>query len=55
MSKEENMPNYKKMYLELFNTVTDIIEQLQEVQKKTEQMYIEAEKDEKTIIKINKD
>ena len=49
------MPNYKKMYPELFNTVTDIIEQLQDVQKKTEQMYIEAEKDEKTVIKINKD
>lgn len=54
MSKEENMPDYKKMYLELFNAVTDAIEKLQEVQKKTEQMYIEAEEKE-VVIKIIKE
>ena len=49
------MPNYKKMYLELFNAVTDAITQLQEVQKKTEKMYIEAEKEEKIEMKIIKE
>ena len=48
------MPNYKKMYLELFNAVTDAIEKLQEVQKKTAQMYIEAEEKE-VVIKIIKE
>ena len=28
------MPDYKTMYKELFNKVTDVIEQLQEAQKK---------------------
>ncbi|UWG99363.1 hypothetical protein LPY66_03990 [Dehalobacter sp. DCM] len=30
------------MYTELFNKVTGIIEQLQEIQQQTEQMYIES-------------
>lgn len=30
------------MYTELFNKVTVIIEQLQEIQQQTEQMYIES-------------
>jgi hypothetical protein len=36
------MANYKKMYLELFNKVTVIIRELQEVQRQTERMYIES-------------
>jgi hypothetical protein len=36
------MANYKKMYLELFNKVTVIIKELQEVQRQTERMYIES-------------
>jgi len=32
------------MYTELFNKVTVIIEQLQEIQQQTEQMYIESPK-----------
>ncbi|UWG96518.1 hypothetical protein LPY66_16730 [Dehalobacter sp. DCM] len=36
------MADYKKMYTELFNKVTVIIEQLQEIQQQTEQMYIES-------------
>ncbi|AFV03475.1 hypothetical protein UNSWDHB_299 [Dehalobacter sp. UNSWDHB] len=36
------MADYKRMYTELFNKVTVIIEQLQEIQQQTEQMYIES-------------
>jgi len=35
------MPNYKKMYHILFNKITDIINELQEVQQLTEEMYID--------------
>lgn len=34
------MPNYKKMYLKLFNRITDVIAELQEIQQTTEEMYI---------------
>ena len=34
------MENYKEMYLELFNAITDTISRLKEVQKKVEEMYI---------------
>ena len=47
------MPDYKTMYTELFNSVTDAIELLQEAQKKAEESYIESsEEDEKNKIKI---
>lgn len=36
------MPNYKKMYFTLFNKVTDVIDELQEIQQKTERLYIES-------------
>ena len=36
------MPDYKKMYFELFNKITDIIEELKEVQKEAEEMYMNA-------------
>jgi len=39
------MPNYEEMYYTLFNKVTDIIEELKEVQAKMEEMYIEEKKD----------
>ncbi len=35
------MPDYKAMYFELFNSVTDAIEILSEAQKKAEEFYIE--------------
>ena len=35
------MPDYKKLYFELFNKISDIIEELQELQRKTEEMYVE--------------
>ncbi len=34
------MADYKSMYFELFNKICDIIEELEEVQRKTEEMYI---------------
>ena len=36
------MPDYKKMYLTLFNSVTDAIEILKKAQQKTEEIYIET-------------
>ena len=43
------MPDYKAMYFELFNSVTDAIEILMRAQNKTEEMYITScEKEEKS-------
>ena len=36
------MPNYKKMYFKMFNRVTDIIEELKELQIECEDMYIDT-------------
>ena len=37
------MTDYKKMYLRLFNAMTDAIRTLQEAQLDAEEMYISAE------------
>lgn len=37
------MTDYKKMYLELFNGVSEAIDILQKTQQKTENIYIESE------------
>lgn len=37
------MTDYKKLYYQLFNKVTEIIEQLKEVQIEMEEMYIESD------------
>jgi hypothetical protein len=37
------MPDYKKIYFELFNAVTTAINQLQNAQRKGEIAYIESE------------
>ena len=37
------MSDYKKMYLKLFNKVTDVIKELEEVQRQTEELYIQVE------------
>ena len=37
------MPDYKEMYFTLFREVTKIIDQLQEIQQKTEEMYIDSD------------
>lgn len=42
--KEIFMDNYKEMYLILFNAITDAIKILEEAQKKTEEIYINAQK-----------
>lgn len=34
------MPDYQKMYLDLFNSVTDAIELLQKAQQDAEESYI---------------
>ena len=36
------MPDYKTMYVRLFNEVTATIERLQEIQKECENVYIEG-------------
>ena len=34
------MPDYQKMYAALFNRITDVIGELQEIQQQTEEMYL---------------
>ena len=46
------MPDYKKMYQDLFNSVTDAIELLQEAQKKAEEKYIESSEERENNIKV---
>ena len=42
------MPNYKELYFELFNKITDIIEELKELQCKMEEKHInDSDDDEK--------
>lgn len=37
------MDDFKEMYHRLFNTMTDVINELQTVQKETEELYISQE------------
>jgi len=37
------MADYKELYYQLFNRVTEIIEQLKKVQIEMEEMYIESD------------
>ena len=39
------MPNYKELYFELFNKLTDVIEELKEIQCKMEEIYIDESND----------
>ena len=41
------MSEYKDLYYKLFNRITDIIEELKELQVQAEEMYINSEQDEK--------
>ena len=41
------MENYKDMYFQLFNKLTDVIEELKEIQCKMEEAYIKGENDNK--------
>lgn len=47
------MPNYKKMYYMLFNKITAVIEELQQIQQHSEEMYIQSESTEIVAIKPN--
>ncbi len=44
------MSDYKSMYYILFNQISKTIEELQDIQKQVEQMYIESELINLTII-----
>lgn len=48
------MADYQQMYLKLFNKVTDVIEELQQVQRETEELYIQCEETELTVLKPDK-
>lgn len=37
------MPDYKEMYFELFNKLTDVIEQLKEIQQEMEEKCIDSD------------
>ena len=41
------MPNYEEMYYTLFNKVTEIIDELKNVQSEMEEMCINSHEDEK--------
>ena len=40
------MNDYEEMYKALFNKITDVIEELKEVQQQVEEMYISKEEEE---------
>lgn len=37
------MPDYQELYYKLFNRITDIIEELKEIQEEAEEMYINGD------------
>ena len=43
------MENYKKMYFELFNKITDIIENLKQIQVEAEETFITSNDDATTV------
>jgi len=40
----KNMVNYKEMYSILFKKMTDIIEEIQQIQRQTEEMYLDSKR-----------
>ena len=40
------MPEYKDLYYKLFNSITDIIEELKELQNQAEELYINSQNNE---------
>lgn len=44
------MADYKQMYFSLFNKITDIIDELQEIQQMTEEMYIDDDSAELSVV-----
>lgn len=49
------MSDYKKMYCTLFNEITKVIEQLQSIQQKMEDLYINSEETPIVIVKNEHD
>ncbi|MBC2725132.1 MAG: hypothetical protein HGJ98_01380 [Desulfosporosinus sp.] len=49
------MVDYEQMYRILFNKMTDIIEEIQQIQRKTEEMYIDSKDREFALLKSYKD
>lgn len=50
-----NMPNYKKMYYKLFNKITNVIDELQEIQRETQEMYTTCSKAKIVLLNDNND
>jgi len=46
------MADYKKMYIDLFNSVTDAINILQEAQERAEEKFVESSEKEGEKIKL---
>lgn len=49
------MPDYKSLYFELFNKLTDVIEELKDIQVKMEEKYIEENDNKENMWKCEKD
>ncbi|AFM39430.1 hypothetical protein Desaci_0362 [Desulfosporosinus acidiphilus SJ4] len=49
------MVNYKEMYSILFNKMTDIIEEIQQTQRQTEEMYLNSKDSEFVLLKTGQD
>lgn len=47
----KEMADYQQMYLKLFNKLTDMIEELQQVQRETEELYIKGSEPSLTVLK----
>lgn len=48
------MSDYKQMYYKLFNRITEIIEELKEIQQQAEEMYISNSDNKISIISSDK-
>ena len=40
------MEDYKEMYYKLFNKISDVIEQLQDIQAEAEEMFVNSDSEE---------
>lgn len=49
------MAAYQQMYLKLFNKVMDVIEELQQVQRETEELYIKGPEPDLAILKTQQE
>lgn len=46
------MADYQSMYIKLFNKVTDVILELQQVQRDTEQQFVESNEENLLVIDV---